>query len=323
MPDTQARKDARKINSVTRNEALSALARIQRYIAITFIASALLGIFLLATDHSLWLLASSHAYGLAIIVVADLVLGILNYLSVRQVYLGSIAWGVLTFLLQVGDILTAPQYKMTMVYFATYLFSLWAFDALLLAQITIVALGLFGRSYLQYKTHKKVTYFDMVSKDSRRDFLQISGSIAVLVAIAGVFGLADAFGGSAQNTPQNTPQNTTTSNLPSGAVANIKDLTEYSPVYFEYPSGYPNVLFKKADGTVTALSMLCTHVCCQLNFQGNGELFCPCHGSYFDDTGKVLGGPAPLPLPSVELTIDAEGNVFPKSVKGSSPCYQG
>ena len=307
---------------VSKTEARSAVAKFQRYMGVALLASAFFGIYLLATDKSLWILAVSHAYGLLLIVVVDFVLAILIFSSVRQIYLLGIAWAILTIILQVGDIVTAPQYGMTVQHFASYLFTLWAFDAILAAQVVLIVVGLYGRDYLKYKVQKKaVTYFEMGSKNSRRDFLQIVGSIAVLAAIAGAFGVAEVLSPKPQ--PQSTTQTATgsTNNLPSGAIANVAQLQVMSPVYFDFPSGYPNVLFKKADGTVAALSTLCTHICCQCSFDsGSGDLFCPCHGSVFDDAGNVLRGPAPTPLPSIELSIDSTGNIFPKAVKGSSPC---
>jgi Rieske Fe-S protein len=322
-------------SKISRDEVLSSLARFQQYMGLVFVASAAFGVYLLATDGSLWKLAVSHAYGLVFIVVVDVALGAANLLAVRQAYLPSMAWALLTLVLQLGDIVTAPQYRMTMQYFASYLFGLWAFDSLLVAQAVVVALGLIGRESLsattttkKKKKKKQLNYFQMVSRNSRRDFLQIGGTIAALVTIAGILGFVESLGGSSgqpnlptETTGANIGASNTTNNLPSGAIANMSQLQQpLSPLYFEYPSGYPNVLFKKSDGTVSALSMLCTHVCCETNFQGNGELYCGCHGSLFDQNGKVLRGPAVTALPSVELSIDANGNIFPKSIKGSSPC---
>ena len=94
-----------------------------------------------------------------------------------------------------------------------------------------------------------------------------------------------------------------------------------SPVYFEYPSGYPNVLFKRSDGSLAAYSLLCTHVCCEVTYESSSNVFyCPCHGSEFDSSGRVIRGPAGSPLPSITLTVDGSGNVFPSGVSGYSPC---
>jgi menaquinol-cytochrome c reductase iron-sulfur subunit len=54
---------------------------------------------------------------------------------------------------------------------------------------------------------------------------------------------------------------------------------------------------KQADGQVTILSPMCTHLGCGYHWDASDRKFkCPCHGSVYDVTGKVLGGPAPRPL---------------------------
>ncbi len=119
----------RKPGVISRSEAGRRLDRLQTLIGITLIASAVFGVYLLATDKSLWLLAVSHAYGLLAICTIDAILAIANLLSVRKILLPTLGVAFLTILLQIGDIATAPQYKMTVEYFARYLFGLWAYDA--------------------------------------------------------------------------------------------------------------------------------------------------------------------------------------------------
>jgi nitrite reductase/ring-hydroxylating ferredoxin subunit len=54
-----------------------------------------------------------------------------------------------------------------------------------------------------------------------------------------------------------------------------------------------------------ALSSTCTHLGCMTRWdREQGELACPCHGSRFHLDGKVKQGPAPKPLPRLELTLD-------------------
>jgi len=54
----------------------------------------------------------------------------------------------------------------------------------------------------------------------------------------------------------------------------------------------------------------CTHLgCVPLGHQGTYEgWFCPCHGSIFDTSGRVRGGPAPtnLPIPPYAFTTDTK-----------------
>jgi len=47
---------------------------------------------------------------------------------------------------------------------------------------------------------------------------------------------------------------------------------------------------------IKALSAVCTHLGCVVTKTPEG-FQCPCHGSFFDHTGKVLSGPAPRSLP--------------------------
>ena len=49
----------------------------------------------------------------------------------------------------------------------------------------------------------------------------------------------------------------------------------------------------------------CTHLgCVPLGHQGEYEgWFCPCHGSIFDTSGRVRGGPAPINLPVPPYTF--------------------
>jgi arsenite oxidase small subunit len=315
--------------TLSKSEAKVRLNNYQRYTGAALILSASLGIYLLSTDKSLWIQAPSHAYGLVAICGVDIILGAGSLLAQRRLILPSIGWAVLTILLQFGDLATAYQYKMTVQSFAAYLFGLPAFDGLLLIQGVIIFLGLATRSYSKMLAKKKrLTYFEMGLGTSRRDFLQIGGTIGGLLAIAaalGIWTIASPPAASVLPPSGNSTNTSTTSNLPSGAVARVQDLQVGIPAYFDYPSsGYTNMLMKKADGTVSALSILCTHVCCTCQYEaGTKQLYCPCHGSIFDQSGNVLQGPASTKLPSVQLTIDSNGNIFPVKIVGSGPCVQG
>ena len=63
-------------------------------------------------------------------------------------------------------------------------------------------------------------------------------------------------------------------------------------------------------GGVYALSAVCTHLGCITRFRSDEDIIaCPCHGSRFDLEGDVVLGPAPKPLPWLEVTEDAAGNL--------------
>ena len=51
--------------------------------------------------------------------------------------------------------------------------------------------------------------------------------------------------------------------------------------------------YRHEDGRVSAVSPVCTHLWCQVNWNAAERSWdCPCHGSRFDTEGRVLQGPA-------------------------------
>lgn len=63
------------------------------------------------------------------------------------------------------------------------------------------------------------------------------------------------------------------------------------------PDGSEDPLYVLAldNGEYSVLSPICTHKGCTVDIAG-ALLVCPCHGSTYNRQGKVLEGPAPLPL---------------------------
>lgn len=67
---------------------------------------------------------------------------------------------------------------------------------------------------------------------------------------------------------------------------------------------------------IYAVSLICTHLGC-IVAKTNEGYSCPCHGSKFNDKGKVVGGPAPKglnwlevsQLPSGKLVVNADKSV--------------
>jgi nitrite reductase/ring-hydroxylating ferredoxin subunit len=68
----------------------------------------------------------------------------------------------------------------------------------------------------------------------------------------------------------------------------------------------PAFLIREGD-TVRAISRVCTHMGCLLNFEADDrELECPCHGAWFDLNGNVdpTYGRSLPPLPAVGVRVD-------------------
>lgn len=64
------------------------------------------------------------------------------------------------------------------------------------------------------------------------------------------------------------------------------------------PKGMKPVLVMRLENqTFRALSLKCTHLGCTVRWDNEEQLLrCPCHGSRFQDDGRVTKGPAKRPL---------------------------
>ena len=66
-------------------------------------------------------------------------------------------------------------------------------------------------------------------------------------------------------------------------------------------------VFRDHQG-VRAVSAICTHLGCTLEKNDSG-FHCPCHGSFFEKTGKVRSGPAPRSLAWFRVGLAADGQL--------------
>jgi len=91
----------------------------------------------------------------------------------------------------------------------------------------------------------------------------------------------------------------------------------------DYPPGTTTLqkeqkvyIIRAPEGYFYAVSAVCTHLGCITNWKSEeGIIACPCHGSKFDSEGRVIGGPAPRPLPRFSMALDAQGQlVVDKSI---------
>jgi cytochrome b6-f complex iron-sulfur subunit len=87
------------------------------------------------------------------------------------------------------------------------------------------------------------------------------------------------------------------------AAAKVGELPPNAAKVFKFGSA-PAVLINTAEGTLVALSAICTHLTCTVRYDGEtGTLFCPCHNGRFDLNGNVLSGPPPRPLETYAVEI--------------------
>lgn len=83
---------------------------------------------------------------------------------------------------------------------------------------------------------------------------------------------------------------------------------DFPPLQRRYLAG-PRVFVGRDEGGLYALSAVCTHLGCIVREEGRG-FACPCHGSHYDDEGRVVAGPAPRGLVPVRLFLAPNGWVY-------------
>ncbi len=83
----------------------------------------------------------------------------------------------------------------------------------------------------------------------------------------------------------------------------------------DYPDGSvtflenERVFLIRRGNTFRCLSAICTHLGCTVNRADHG-FHCPCHGSVFDDQGRVLRGPAPRPLDQFLVVLSKDSRLL-------------
>ncbi len=99
--------------------------------------------------------------------------------------------------------------------------------------------------------------------------------------------------------------------LPAGVPKQLEYVATIQDGYLETKTQKAVWAVKQANGEVTVFSPMCTHLGCGYHWDGAGQQFkCPCHGSVFDISGRVVAGPAPRPLDAFAY----------KDRERSSPC---
>jgi Rieske Fe-S protein len=97
--------------------------------------------------------------------------------------------------------------------------------------------------------------------------------------------------------------------FPAVVIANASDIPAGGVKLFSYPTAHDSgILVRKPDGSLAAYSQKCTHLSCAVYYsRENNRLECPCHEGYFSiETGRVLQGPPPRPLPRIQLRQEGD-----------------
>lgn len=70
----------------------------------------------------------------------------------------------------------------------------------------------------------------------------------------------------------------------------------------------PYILIHLEENQWRAFEQKCTHLACAVRYREDlQKIECPCHHGFFSpDTGEVLQGPPPRPLPQLEVVVEGE-----------------
>lgn len=129
---------------------------------------------------------------------------------------------------------------------------------------------------------------------SRRDFLGLASLGAVILSslsvLAGIFRMSKPNVRYEESTRFKIGKS---ENFPVGTVKKLDDKGVF--------------IFANDDG-IHAISSVCTHLGCIVNIAEWG-FQCPCHGSKYNENGKVIGGPAPRNLAWLEISQNVDGSL--------------
>jgi len=88
----------------------------------------------------------------------------------------------------------------------------------------------------------------------------------------------------------------------------VSDIPAGEAKFFEY-AGSAAVLVKTNAGALVALSAVCTHLGCIVQWEKDKQDFiCPCHAGHYSPDGLVLSGPPPRSLAKIPFTV-ADGKI--------------
>jgi cytochrome b6-f complex iron-sulfur subunit len=79
----------------------------------------------------------------------------------------------------------------------------------------------------------------------------------------------------------------------------------------------PGILILTSDGQYHALSAVCTHLGCTVQYRPDlHEIWCACHNGLYDLNGRNISGPPPRPLDEFQVNISA-GDIVVSRKRGA------
>jgi nitrite reductase/ring-hydroxylating ferredoxin subunit len=136
------------------------------------------------------------------------------------------------------------------------------------------------------------------SRPSRRSLL-LTGAAGIAAGIAAVLGIQQV-----GKTAPTTARGPLVEHGTWKPVKALAELPEGTPIAFR--SGAIEGFLTRNANQVTALSAVCTHMACILNYSKFRDRFeCPCHGATFEKDGQPTNYSSPLAaLPSLQVRVE-------------------
>ena len=142
---------------------------------------------------------------------------------------------------------------------------------------------------------------------SRRGMLAVGAAGVAGIALAGCSQAAVPDNPTVTGSPAGSGSSGSGSGTP---LAQLSAIPVGGAISAKGANGAPLIIARPSSDTVAAFSAICTHQGCTVAPAGQ-QLDCPCHGSVYNaTTGAVISGPAPSPLPRVQVSLSGD-NVLP------------
>lgn len=88
--------------------------------------------------------------------------------------------------------------------------------------------------------------------------------------------------------------------------AKVGELKVNSGKIFRFGSR-PGLLVRTAEGDYRAMSAVCTHLNCTVQYRNDvREVWCACHNGFYDLNGRNVSGPPPRPLEAYDVHINGD-----------------
>jgi Rieske Fe-S protein len=98
--------------------------------------------------------------------------------------------------------------------------------------------------------------------------------------------------------------------------AHVGDLKPNSGKIFPFGSR-PAILILTSDGKYHALSAVCTHLGCTVQYLPDvHEVWCPCHNGKYSVDGANISGPPPRPLDAFDVILK-DNNIYVQRTQNS------